>query len=50
MLGLAPSLTLYLSDDYDAACLPANLNGDVVKLYPRDSCPPELPHPGSTAA
>jgi hypothetical protein len=32
-----PSMKLYLSDDYGAAYLLANLNGEVVDLYPRDS-------------
>jgi hypothetical protein len=32
-----PSLKLYLSDDYGAAYLLADLDGTVVKLYPRDS-------------
>jgi serine/threonine protein kinase len=32
-----PSLKLYLSDDYGGAYLLANLAGEVVKLYPRDS-------------
>jgi hypothetical protein len=32
-----PSLKLYLNDDYGAAYLIANLAGEVVKLYPRDS-------------
>jgi hypothetical protein len=31
-----PSLKLYLSDDYGAAYLMANLAGDVVELFPRD--------------
>ncbi len=31
-----PSLRLYLSDDYGGAYLLANINGEVVRLYPRD--------------
>jgi serine/threonine protein kinase len=32
-----PALKLYLTDDYGGAYLLANLAGEVVKLYPRDS-------------
>jgi serine/threonine protein kinase len=32
-----PSVRIYLSDDYGGAYLIANLAGEVVKLYPRDS-------------